>query len=43
MYKLIHSDEILLAKHMTDKKLYVMKRLATENDESQALYEGLLN
>jgi hypothetical protein len=28
---------------MTDKKFYVMKRLATENEESQALYEGLLN
>lgn len=43
MYALVDSDEILLAKHLTEKQYYVMKKLGTKETRSKALYDGLLN
>lgn len=43
VYFFPHSDEILLARHTTDKQLYVLKKLSIKEGNNQALYEGLLN
>jgi len=36
-------DEILLAKHLTDKQFYVLKKLSIKDGNNKALYDGLLN
>ena len=43
VYFFSHPDEILLARHTTDKQLYVLKKLSIKEGNNQALYEGLLN
>lgn len=43
MYKDFKSDSILLAKHITEKKYYVLKKLTIKGGNNEALYSVLLN